>query len=54
MKQTLLVLVMSIVSSLSFASVNGSKFEAYQKAIIADAVAAQCNIYVDLNQLSHT
>ena len=54
MKQIFLVLMMSIVSSLSLAAVNGSKFESYQKNIITDAVAAQCNIYVDLNQLSHT
>ena len=54
MKKSFLVLIISLASTSSIAAVNGSKFADYQQTIIADAVAAQCGIYADLDQRHHT
>jgi hypothetical protein len=53
MKNAILFLIISMSTSYCFSAVNGSKFDVYQQNIITEAVAAQCGIYTDLNQVSH-
>lgn len=47
-------LVLVLMSFSAMAEIRGSNFEVYQQEMIAEAVAQQCGITSDLDQLSHS